>query len=649
MVDMFINKLILGLESSLGKGCLIFLPVVIILIMLFLKNRIKMIIIGLVILGFGYLVYLKHPSDVTNHMEAFSSALSSFFPSRGQYDRECVNSVCYWIFHVCAIVYVSAIIVALFGIESINRIRLRTRRVLGMSVNVFWGYSDEAKIIASGVDEGKGSVVFVMPERRRWTSLCDNEDIHEVAWSGWKWILGRPGGVKWLSSAKRHFFIGRDGHKNVEDAEALIRSYRGLHTISVYVRIGATADDDVLFKWADKWNKEKNVEVVIVREESLVSRRLLFDNPMLCCPGIAVDTSKAVVSGDFKVLLLGFGSQGKMLLNDIICDSQYLDSSGNAIHFEAHVFDQNILAYGEYEELCQDAVSRYNINFECIQIGSALFWQRFKAEMKKCPYNRVVVCMRDDRENIRVATNIAHIYKGMNLKPNNIVFARIRNSLIDAYVESTFGEDVSKRMFTSFGAMRDTYSFGNIVTRKWEKGAVWINGDWGIERDEEHDEAKDIAAWKSTSFFNKESSRASFFYQRNILRLIGYKVDETSDDNTCFNEGDRLNHLEVLAENEHLRWMAFHFVRGIKTWTPSKEEIREVANRTGKKVKHNMIESLNAHADLVPYKELPKVDELFNQVNEEFGYGRGINTQDKDKGFIRCAAMKCSGLGIRKW
>ena len=203
-----------------------------------LKKRSLMLLMGLLLLVFGYFVYLLgRPNDavpqaavasavspdaardvshavspkegdgakgkIIDHMEAFSRSLSAFYPSRGQYDGEYAKSAWYWAFHVLAIVYVSGFLMALFGIEFVNRIRSLARRAFGKTLNVFWGYSEEAKTIASGVDEGKGSVVFVMPERRRWTSLCDNEEIHEVGWFGWKWILGKPGAIGWLSSAQR--------------------------------------------------------------------------------------------------------------------------------------------------------------------------------------------------------------------------------------------------------------------------------------------------------------------------------------------------------------------------------------------------------------------------------------------------------------
>lgn len=184
--------------------------------------------------------------------------------------------------------------------------------------------------------------------------------------------------------------------------------------------------------------------------------------------------------------------------------------------------------------------------------------------------------------------------------------------------------------------------------RKWELGAMWLNGDYNKRPDEPHDMKLDAELWKRTSSFSKESSRAAFFHQRNLLRLIGYRVDETDARNDCFNDDAPKNHLEVLAENEHLRWMAFHFVRGVKVWAPADAEIEERIQRTCKAATHNAIADINAHADLVDYSKLPDVDAKFDAANARFGFFSSKTTQEKDKGFVRSEAMRQSGLGIRQ-
>ena len=132
------------------------------------------------------------------------------------------------------------------------------------------------------------------------------------------------------------------------------------------------------------------------------------------------------------------------------------------------------------------------------------------------------------------------------------------------------------------------------------------------------------------------------------MRLIGYSVDEANDCNDCFKDEDAKNHMEVLAEDEHMRWMAFHLVRGIKAWNPTDDEIAERIVNTGKAARHNAISDLNAHADLVDYSELPDVDSRFDAVNVRHGFASGKNAQEKDKRFIRSEAMRQSGLAIRK-
>jgi len=620
-----------------------------------IRRKFVMLLIGLFLLIAGCTLHFKHGALFA----PVCNALSSFFPSRGDYgwvascDMTDGYSQLYYVFHFAVIMYMLSVLLAFFGIGIVNRLAVASRIVLHRPINVFWGVSAETlSLVESMKTADRHSAVFAVREKKTsWMRLQDNESIHVLANLGWKWVYDDPSSCRMLLCAERHFFLGPNGQENIACAEALVKRINGkAGNCTLYVRVDTTADDDVVYKWADRWNgvEDRNVEIIIVREDALVSRKFLLGNPMLQCPRISINTTEATVSGDFKVLFLGFGPQGKTLLSDIICDSQYVSNNGKCIPFAAHVFDHNTSSYSTYAEFCNEAVSRYHIKFEDLEIGSSEFWKQFKAEVTIAPYNRVVVCLNNDRENISIANDIARMYKEMRIPFGGVVFARIRDSLISAYVDSAFSQDESKRTFTPFGAMRETYSFSNIVTRKWEKGAIWLNGDYNKENNEPHNKSTDAALWKKTSSFNKESSRASFFHQRNLLRLIGYQVDETNNLNDSFKDDDPKNHLEVLAEDEHLRWMAFHFVRGVKVWRPSEQEIIERIVRTGRAAVHNAIADINAHADLVDYSELPIVDDKFDSINECYGYSRAKDAQEKDKGFIRSEAMRQSGLGIKK-
>ena len=620
-----------------------------------IRHRYVMILAGLFLLMAGCAIY----SEKGSLLAPVCNALSTFFPSRGDFGPLSPSggvggsSQLYYAFHFAAMIYVLSVLLAFFGISLVNRLFVACRVLFRRPVSVFWDCPGEARRLAGSVpSDERGGVVFALQEKwKPWMRMQDDGAVHVLSGIGWKWVYDDPGQCRMLLRAERHFFLNPNGHDNVACAESLVKRIQGnARKCTLYVRVDATADDDVVYKWADRWNRDetRNVEIVVVRENALVSRRFLARHPMLQCPRIGIDTRNATVSGDFKVLVLGFGSQGRTLLNDMVCDAQYLSSDGSRVPFTAHVFDHDPASYGTYEVACREAVSRYHIKFESVEIGSSEFWRRFQAEISPASYNRIVVCLRDDRENISIASDIARIYKEMRIPSNGVVFARVRNSLISAGVDSAFGHDESMQAFTPFGSMDGTYSFDNIVTRKWEKGAVWLNGDYNKKPDEPHDASLDAILWKETSSFNKESSRASFFHQRNLLRLIGYRVDETGDSNDCFKDDDPKNHLEILAEDEHMRWMAFHFVRGVKVWSPSEREIEERIVATGKAARHNAITEINAHADLVDYPELPAVDGRFDPVNARHGYFSTKDTQEKDKGFVRSEAMRQSGLGIKK-
>ena len=614
------------------------------------RRRMCLLVGFLAIFALGCGVYFMLPAGggeegmdfIERCLCAVNNSISSFFPSRGEY-RPSENvgmagwkTVLYWVFHFASTLYVMVAVVVLFGVELINRLfvwmRLFSRKCLWrigfkvehlFAVNVFWGEDAELMELAEAFSGGKrcshgrdgvGSIVFVAtPRRWSFLKLKDDDSVAEVARRGWKWILASPSNYKSLASAQRHFFMGSNGQQNVLDAERLIKVLRSGgrgEKVKIYVRITASADDDVLFRWADKCNVEKDgetrdVEVVVVREESLVARRFLVDHPMLEMPGIRVDRRKACVAGDFRILLLGFGTQGRILLNEMICNAQFLNGSGTRVNVLVDVVDRNGESFGWYEANCHDACERFGITFTRLDAGVTGFWQFVKDAISKNRYNRIVVALHDDRQNVSVANELARLYRLAGLDSDNVIFARVRDGNVRAYVETAFGRDVHA-CFRTFGDMADAYSSGVFPVDEWDAGAMRLNWKWYGDDQMTVDEA-----WRDVSFFAKESSRAAYLSLRNLKALCEVRY--------------RRENIEVLAETEHLRWMAFLMVRGIRPWRPSCDDIARM-KASGEKIGPNAIDTLYAHAALVEYAELPSVDRLF-----------GLNKplQDNDRNFVR--------------
>lgn len=597
------------------------------------RHRICMLLIccGLVFVGFGvYLVMGENP------LGAMCDSIHSFFPSRGDFRTFPIEewvpckSALYFLFHWLVLVYILSIVLAVFGIGLVNRVIVWWRVLRRSPINVFWDYSSEAWNLAKSIGgsgtkcaDGADSVVFALREENKaWFMYQMSGTVQSIAKAGWKWVFGAPGRDSMLSHANRHFFLSPNGHENVAGAEALITmldklELKGAHT-RVYVRVHSLATDDVVFRWADAWNEKKDndIEIIILREESIVSRDFLLQNPMLDCPTIGIDTEHAVATGEFRILLLGFGSQGKTLLNDMICDAQYLSIDGEGLKISVDVVDKCISAYGEYLTNNDEAVRRYNMRFHHMNVRRGRFWEWVHEQLEHGGWNRIVVGMRNDRENISVATEIGRYCKWLGKESKGILFARVRDPHITAYTKKAMVATTNGG-FSVFGSIADTYRYDAIVNDKWDDGAMMLNFCWNGSPPK----ATPKQMWKIASCFNRESSRASFFFQRNMLRLLGYRVDESTSDITGFNQADVAFHLDVLSRIEHLRWMAWHFVRGIKPFSD---------DMVGKYPKANQIETRNAHGDLVDF------DKLHNHEKK------------KDINLVASDAWQRSGLGIRR-
>lgn len=611
------------------------------------KSRRTMIYVGLSLILFGCLEYSDIASGFGNPFVGVCTAFQAFFPSRGGYDDgTAVKSlplwrVCaYWFFQYAVLVYSLSIVVAFFGIEFVNTMAVKRRIRNRRQVNIFWDFSNEARWLAEKIisgdknvagttlEDNRDSIVFALRESKRsWLRAQDTEAVQILAKEGWKWLYGAPGKAMFLNRAKRHFFLGSNGHENVAGANALVQSYNGENSIQVFVRVDSAADDDVLYAWADKLNRGgKNIEVVVVREEAIVSCRFLWEHPMLDCPEIQIypKVPKAVVEGRFRLLIIGFGNQGERLMSDSICDAQFLGKDGKSVPIEISVVDRDEASFGWYKGNCRPACEKYGIEFTKLDVEKAAFWDWLRAKER---FSRIIVCTKDDRLNISIAHDISKLYKIKHAnmwqsyrKPGQaIVYARVRDALISQYVNATYdGEDAP---FMTFGSMEDIYNRA-LVENKWRDAAIWVNGLYYEAKDKGEADRK----WREARSFDRESSFASAFHQRNLLRLAGCEIADKHRGGAAAtalsvqNLADALGDVkcDAFGRIEHLRWMAFHLVRGIERWCPTEKELRGL-KAAGRKIKANMLLKAGerpVHAALVEFDELPKVDALFNGVDE---------------------------------
>lgn len=636
--------------------------------------------------------------SILHGLAALDKALSSFFPSRGGYGGEddsviAMSSigfywdVLYWLFHLLVIIYLVSALVAVFGEEFVNRLliwmkwvrhRMLQKNGAPLKLCVFWDICEESLNLSEGVgkiDLAGYSPVFVFPQdRRSWMRLSDEDGyVSRLMDRGCRWVIGDVSNAGCLKTAQYHFFLGSDERRNVERAEMLLSEIAQgqgcLGPVYVYVRVCSDIDDSAMYDWADAQNRAKtnsgiDVSVEIVSESAIVSRKFLIDHPMLDSPGVAVDVARTAVSGSFNVLLVGFGKQGHRLMCDMVCDAQYLDANGACVPIAVDVVDRDATSYGWFAGNCQEACSRYGIAFHCIDGESSDFWKWLES---RPVYNRIVVCTTDDVFNLKLSNSIANFY-GIHFDRfrqgdgktalSNIIFARVRSHALASSIMATCK---SKAMaYRIFGDVADTYNTRSLLNDKWNSGAIFLNGVWSAMYDRPEsledgcpitwykaNKERGMGYWRRATVFNRESSRAALVNMRNLLRLIGYDVSflpappegravSCNQIEEVMGELRKEKCVRALPEMEHLRWMAFHFVRGWCRWKPTPEELREISGRTDRKnaIEANSMKSkAPVHADLVDFDQLAKVDELFNEVNRR--EGRKLTTStEKDKNII---------------
>ncbi len=529
-------------------------------------------------------------------LDAANNSLAAFFPSRGPYDEAGLAEAGpglqfqYHLFHFVIYLYFGAIVFSFFGRRLVNW--GRRWLVPSRNLNVFWGVSPQGLLLAKDMYRHSAGEqnLFLLPRELRGDReqclretdrldaenfLCDFADFENVK--------------RFFSRARRHLFLSENPHWNVEMAQKLVEHLGAVRKprekTSVYVRIDKGTDESFLRSWADQAKERVNVH--IFSETALTARNFARRYPMLDCPGITVDTESAAVAGKFRLLLLGFGQQGEELLKSEVCDAQF---KGTA--FRADIIDREPKNFESYASQCPEAVREYHLSFHPMDVDGREFHQWFSANAEK--YNRILVCLDEDEFNLKTTEILLRIFKDRALPlGDHVIFTRIGCQETYEYCRS------AACRFVLFGRLSDIYRKDVLIDEVTDLIAKHLNHKWTSgEPDRE-------TAWRNASFFSQESSRSSAAGQRNLLRLIGYDIGTTGEPGVPLEEVSAKieQNLIVLAENEHLRWNAFHFTRGVHLWDMENPPLALMPQK-----KANQVNQCNRHAALVPFEKLPDID-----------------------------------------
>ncbi len=502
------------------------------------------------------------------------------------------------LFHYLVYLYIAGMLFSFFGRELVNKIRVDILRwFCKKNLNIFWEFSPQALCLAEDIirESANAKVLFILPAEENMLPREENKSlINLLETKGMLWLCADFSNLpKKEKLGAKHFFLSNNCINNVKQANSLAINLRAenLQKPSFFIRLDESVKDSVLNEWIEQIKTKANVH--IVSEQSIAADLFTVQYPMLDCPGIEINTDTALVSGKFSTLLLGFGWQGNELLKTIIPGTQF---KGAEVCVD--IVDCDPCKLQHFSKYCPEAVKDYNLTFYKMDVTDIEFENWLSKNIEN--YNRIIICFGSDSLNIQTAELFGKLYKEKAKSlPNDLLFARIRNQeLYDIYRKIDLP-------FHIFGSIESIYKYEVIVAEKLDYVAKRLNATW-VGRDADIEKE-----WRKSSYFNQESSRASAYGQRNILKLLGFEL--TSHIGEAVSAEEISRHIEkrllVLAENEHMRWNAFHLLRGIHPWDLSNPPLETVPKK-----KCNQIDYCNRHAAIVDFSKLPEIDYMVTRA-----------------------------------
>ncbi len=509
----------------------------------------------------------------------------------------------------------------------------------------------------------------------------------------------------------------------------------------LYVRIEAPSDELTYQTWAA--NVREFVTPVLVRESQLVAKDFIKKYPLLNIPRVAekIDTTTALVDVEkINILLIGLGSTGQDILNEIICNGQFVRSykkNGQSVPVHLHVdvveqdekvieeycirhplatrhpkfsaielgngqggcrrvggedrdggdprydvvfvdgtdngIDKNEdkIAAGEHENKNitsknedkiiaggnEDKCNKEVIDGGSVRVEDKTFddWFRKRLDLagKKCPYDRIIVCLKGDDKTLGIGRKIVEFSRRYGVViGSGVVFAHVKDPSRNRYlphgkIYSIFSKKNEEQDagITLFGDLDKIYSFERIDVETVDEMAKVINSRYnkskdgrGFRRDLKDKAMRELEWENNASFFDQLSSRAAAEGQRNLLLLRGLdyreNVKSATDDEVVppevvdapltddsFNKEQSV--LKTLAINEHLRWNAFHIMMGYRQWKVlardrkgmDPDARKDLPEPRPEKIRANQLATIGKHADMVPFDTLPEVAMLLEEWN----------------------------------
>ena len=598
-----------------------------------------------------------------------SNALSSFFPSRGDTkikdldggrEEESKNKIdktenksqenllpCYknpvfWyiLFHCSAYLAFGIMSISIWGRRLVNY--LESILIWDNNKYIFWGQELDERCLILGQD-----IYNNVPHSQIVISLFDDRIANYIDEYRLYDTLNRKNLMLQIYDANSfpynslfapyHFFISNDEAWNIKGCMKLLeerKKHRFYWQVDIYIRLGEGEKkliyEGVLNALSQK-ALGKNVNLHVFNESELIARDFINKYPTLLAPSIKnnINSENAMLKTNAKlhVLMIGFGWQGRQLLSHMVTNSQFL-IEGNVISQSplfVDIVDKREEAFNQYKKLRDFACIKYHLNFFQKDVLSKGFIEWLDDGNKLMKYDRVIISLGDDILNLEgfVLMHKLHLIKGSKehleifVKQNSTLLEYFNNDELDKIKDI---DEIKKFKKGVFGTLSTIYTKDVILDEKIDKIAKNLHYVYSTDNIQNEKKIDNIVQqeWQQTTLYNKQSSRAQAEGVKNLLLLLGYKISsEYGNDDYIVQLDKRISRneclLKNLAENEHLRWMAYMLMQGIRPWYINSQTTFEEAKEND--FLPNQVKFHYRHGCLIDFNIIPLADKKLYELN----------------------------------
>ena len=206
--------------------------------------------------------------------------------------------------------------------------------------------------------------------------------------------------------------------------------------------------------------------------------------------------------------------------------------------------------------------------------------------------------MGDDTQNSAFAKDVQE----------KIIEGNLTDLTVAPYISSPAGEFFDSDLYPSiivFGRLESIYNPDAIILESYFRSGRYVNDYYNSTKKD----AVKMRNWIGMSEFEKGSNISVADFNYTFVNLIGKGVFSKFKSSEEFKKWlhDNPKKFEALSRTEHLRWSAYLYSNG---WDcmPLENQIM-VENKNSKEKKHSC---------LVPFDELEKVSEMFNEDYKKY-------------------------------